>query len=123
MMTFAWLSYDDCRKFAWGKDVLLPLSSGGRNDWGGMACTMVDSLDTLWLMGLKEVGRGEKLMHMATVTCAPPSWQGGFLFVSFITLFTCALATQEFYEARDWIRDNLDISHVGVVSVFETNIR
>lgn len=29
-----------------------PLSKKGNNNWGGMGVTLVDSLDTLWLMGL-----------------------------------------------------------------------
>lgn len=31
-----------------------PLSKAGNNNWGGMGVTLIDSLDTLWLMGLKE---------------------------------------------------------------------
>ncbi|KAI9850420.1 MAG: hypothetical protein M1838_005697 [Thelocarpon superellum] len=35
-------------------DELSPLSKQGFNRWGGCAMTAVDSLDTLWIMGLKE---------------------------------------------------------------------
>jgi len=45
--------------------------------------SLVDALDTLWLMGLKD----------------------------------------EFWEARDWVRDHLSHASVGSVSVFETTIR
>ncbi|CAN0562760.1 unnamed protein product, partial [Ectocarpus sp. 12 AP-2014] len=31
-----------------------PLSKKGSDNWGGMGVTLVDSLDTLWLMGLTE---------------------------------------------------------------------
>ena len=31
-----------------------PLSLKGHNPWGGMGTTLVDSLDTLWLMGMKD---------------------------------------------------------------------
>jgi mannosyl-oligosaccharide alpha-1,2-mannosidase len=79
-MKFVWEGY---RKYAWGKDELKPLSNRGQNNWGGMGVTLVDSLDTLWVMGLKD----------------------------------------EFYEARDWVRDQLSFDHVGTVSVFETTIR
>ena len=37
---------------AWGKDELRPLSNTSRDNWGGFAVTMVDSLDTMLLMGL-----------------------------------------------------------------------
>jgi mannosyl-oligosaccharide alpha-1,2-mannosidase len=38
---------------AWLKDELLPISGGSQNHFGGWAATMVDSLDTLWIMDLK----------------------------------------------------------------------
>jgi mannosyl-oligosaccharide alpha-1,2-mannosidase len=46
-----WNSY---RKYAWKRDALLPLSAKGRDQFSGWAATLVDSLDTLWIMGLKE---------------------------------------------------------------------
>lgn len=79
-MKHAWKGYKD---YAWGMDELLPQSKRGHNPWGGMGTTMVDSLDTLWLMNMKE----------------------------------------EFWEARDWVRDHLSHDHVKSVSVFETTIR
>ena len=36
------------------KDELTPLSAGSRNTFGGWAATLIDSLDSLWIMGLKE---------------------------------------------------------------------
>lgn len=50
-MRHAWKGY---KKYAWGKDELLPISNKGRNNYGGIGCTLVDSLDTLWLMDLKD---------------------------------------------------------------------
>jgi len=80
-MTHAWKGYQD---FAWGYDELKPVSGEGINPWGGMATTMVDSLDTLWIMGM----------------------------------------FNEFYEARDWVRDHLRHDAVTQhVSFFETTIR
>ncbi|GLH07710.1 Mannosyl-oligosaccharide alpha-1,2-mannosidase IA [Gryllus bimaculatus] len=46
----AWRGY---KKFAWGHDHLRPIS-GGYQDWFGLGLTIVDSLDTLYIMGLKE---------------------------------------------------------------------
>ncbi|KAF2850487.1 glycoside hydrolase family 47 protein [Plenodomus tracheiphilus IPT5] len=46
-----WESY---RLFAWGQDELKPVSGGGEETFGGWAATLVDSLDTLWIMGLKD---------------------------------------------------------------------
>lgn len=50
-MKHAWDGY---RTEAWGFDELLPVSGGFKDNWGGMAVTLVDSLSTLWLMGLKD---------------------------------------------------------------------
>lgn len=79
-MQFAWAGYE---KYAFGMDEVMPNSRHGDNNWGGMGTTLVDSLDTLWLMGMKD----------------------------------------EFWRARDWVRDHLSNDHVGWVSVFETTIR
>jgi mannosyl-oligosaccharide alpha-1,2-mannosidase len=39
---------------AWLKDELSPVSGGFRNPFAGWGATLVDSLDTLWIMGLKD---------------------------------------------------------------------
>ena len=79
-MRHAWGGY---RTYAFGRDELHPVSGTGGDPWGGMGTTLVDSLDTLWLMGMRD----------------------------------------EFWEARDWVRDHLDHDQVGTVSLFETTIR
>lgn len=79
-MRYAWGGYV---KHAFGMDELSPQTGRGANGWGGQGITLVDALDTLWLMNM----------------------------------------TAEFYQARDWVRDHLDHSTVGAVSVFETTIR
>jgi mannosyl-oligosaccharide alpha-1,2-mannosidase len=45
-----WRSY---RKRAWKRDELTPVSGRGKDTLGGWAATLIDSLDTLWIMGLK----------------------------------------------------------------------
>ncbi|OCK91494.1 glycoside hydrolase family 47 protein [Cenococcum geophilum 1.58] len=47
----AWNSY---KKSAWMRDELKPISNEGKDTFGGWAATLVDALDTLWIMGLKE---------------------------------------------------------------------
>jgi mannosyl-oligosaccharide alpha-1,2-mannosidase len=47
----SWSSY---RQYAWMNDELSPVSGGFRNPFCGWAATLVDSLDTIWIMGLKE---------------------------------------------------------------------
>ncbi|KAL4888023.1 1, 2-alpha-mannosidase [Aspergillus ambiguus] len=47
----AWKGY---RKYAWMHDELSPLSGGNRETFAGWAATLVDSLDSLIIMGLTE---------------------------------------------------------------------
>ena len=49
--------YDvDCRysQYAWGHDELMPVSESYVDTKGHIGMTLIDSLDTLWLMGLIE---------------------------------------------------------------------
>lgn len=45
-----WASY---RGRAWMHDELSPISGRGRDTFGGWAATMVDALDTLWIMDMQ----------------------------------------------------------------------
>ena len=49
-MQHTWAGY---KSRAWGKDDLMPTSGTGKNDLGGIGMTMLDSMDTLWIMGMK----------------------------------------------------------------------
>ncbi|KAF7843130.1 Mannosyl-oligosaccharide 1,2-alpha-mannosidase MNS1 [Senna tora] len=50
-MLHAWRSYET---YAWGQDELQPQSKNGVDSFGGLGATLVDSLDTLYIMGLNE---------------------------------------------------------------------
>ncbi|GAB2268489.1 mannosyl-oligosaccharide alpha-1,2-mannosidase [Dionaea muscipula] len=50
-MVHAWSSYE---KYAWGQDELQPQTKNGVNSFGGLGATLIDSLDTLYIMGLDE---------------------------------------------------------------------
>eukprot|EP00930_Biecheleria_cincta_P094238 TRINITY_DN8513_c0_g1_i2.p1 TRINITY_DN8513_c0_g1~~TRINITY_DN8513_c0_g1_i2.p1 ORF type:complete len:857 (+),score=181.54 TRINITY_DN8513_c0_g1_i2:132-2702(+) len=57
----AWTNYE---KFAWGKDELQPVSRSGKDTFGGFGLTILDSLSTLWLMGLdKEFEKGKEFVR------------------------------------------------------------
>ncbi|KAG5769350.1 hypothetical protein H9Q72_003367 [Fusarium xylarioides] len=45
-----WEAY---RLKAWGRDELMPLTGQAKDPFGGWAATLVDALDTLWIMDLK----------------------------------------------------------------------
>ena len=68
---------------AFGADEIKPVSGMRNENWGGMGMTLLDSLDTLWLMGMKE----------------------------------------EFDDATEWVRHNLNFNKNRMVSTFETTIR
>lgn len=46
----SWTGY---KKYAWRKDEVTPITGNYKNPFGGWAATLVDSLDTLWIMGLE----------------------------------------------------------------------
>lgn len=51
-MHFVWTNYE---QRAFGADELHPVTGDASVDqWGNVSCTLVDALDTLWLMGLKD---------------------------------------------------------------------
>mmetsp|Transcript_1179 Transcript_1179/g.1434 ORF Transcript_1179/g.1434 Transcript_1179/m.1434 type:complete len:628 (+) Transcript_1179:65-1948(+) len=79
-MVHAWNGYRD---HAFGFDEVKPVTGGTTTHWGGLGTTLIDALDTLWLMDMKD----------------------------------------EFWEARDWVRDSLDQNVDVDASVFETTIR
>ncbi|KAK6859498.1 glycoside hydrolase family 47 protein [Apiospora arundinis] len=47
-------SWESYKTFAWLDDELTPVTAESKNPFGGWAATMVDALDTLWMMGLKD---------------------------------------------------------------------
>lgn len=78
-MKWAWKGY---KEHAWGHDELQPVSRK-YNEWFKLGLTLVDALDTLYIMGLDE----------------------------------------EFGEARDWVKDSLDLTQNVDVNLFECTIR
>ncbi|KAI0852564.1 glycoside hydrolase family 47 protein [Daldinia vernicosa] len=47
-------SWNGYKKFAWGHDEIKPLSGLYKDPFAGWAATLVDSLDSLWLLDMKE---------------------------------------------------------------------
>ncbi|KAK3940810.1 glycoside hydrolase [Diplogelasinospora grovesii] len=47
-------SWNGYKKHAWLSDEVTPLSGKSKDPFGGWAATLVDALDTLWIMGMKE---------------------------------------------------------------------
>jgi mannosyl-oligosaccharide alpha-1,2-mannosidase len=47
-------AWDGYKKHAWLSDEVKPISGGPKDNYNGWAATLVDGLDTLWIMGLKD---------------------------------------------------------------------
>ncbi|XP_072309337.1 endoplasmic reticulum mannosyl-oligosaccharide 1,2-alpha-mannosidase [Eucyclogobius newberryi] len=64
----AWRGY---REHAWGHDELKPVSKS-HAEWFGLGLTLIDALDTMWILGLTE----EQRMHRAPQTTRGPEARG-----------------------------------------------
>ncbi|KAF3672994.1 Mannosyl-oligosaccharide 1,2-alpha-mannosidase MNS2 [Capsicum annuum] len=61
-MRHAWSSYE---KYAWGHDELQPQTKNGVDSFGGLGATLIDSLDTLYIMGLdKQFQRAREFVYV-----------------------------------------------------------
>lgn len=47
-------SYKGYQQYAWLQDEVTPLSGEYKNGFGGWGATLIDTLDTLWIMGMKK---------------------------------------------------------------------
>ncbi|KAI6903252.1 class I alpha-mannosidase [Hortaea werneckii] len=47
-------SWQGYKEYAWAQDEVAPISGVPQGNFGGWGATLVDSLDTLWIMGLEE---------------------------------------------------------------------
>ncbi|EFY99512.1 glycoside hydrolase family 47 protein [Metarhizium robertsii ARSEF 23] len=47
-------SWNAYKQYAWGKDELMPLSGKGKTTFSGWSAQLVDALDSLWILGLKD---------------------------------------------------------------------
>lgn len=47
-------SWEGYKEHAWLRDEVTPMSGQWRDTFGGWAASLVDTLDTLWIMGLKD---------------------------------------------------------------------
>lgn len=66
----AWKGY---KEFAWGHDELKPISKA-YSEWFGLGLTLIDALDTMWILGLKE-GECQWLLDISVATFLKfPHW-------------------------------------------------
>ncbi|KAL0341758.1 UNVERIFIED_CONTAM: Mannosyl-oligosaccharide 1,2-alpha-mannosidase MNS1 [Sesamum calycinum] len=92
-MIHAWSSYE---KYAWGHDELQPQSKNGVDSFGGLGATLVDALDTLYIMDWTSNSKGLETIHNMVVRVP---------------------------EFLVWVAESLDFNKNYDASVFETTIR
>lgn len=61
-------SWNAYKQYAWGQDELMPLSGKGKTTFSGWSAQLVDALDSLWIMGLKDD------FHQAVKEVAKINW-------------------------------------------------
>ncbi|KAI0415602.1 glycoside hydrolase [Xylaria grammica] len=64
VFTRCWSAY---KQHAWLSDELAPVSGNRKNPFGGWAATLVDSLDTLWIMDMRGAEFDEAVTAAATI--------------------------------------------------------
>lgn len=72
----SWRAY---RNHAWGHDEVTPLKLAGIDTFAGWGATLVDSLDTLWIMGMKK-DFSDAVRYVATLDWNSPTSQHCSLF-------------------------------------------
>ena len=95
----AWKGY---KTHAWGHDHLKPISRTS-NNWFHLGLTLIDSLDTMYIMGLNKGNKKQLIV------------------IIFFLIERNGVA--EFNEARLWVRDSLSFNGNRDVNLFETTIR
>ncbi|CAO2189197.1 unnamed protein product [Urochloa humidicola] len=115
-MLHAWNSYV---KYAWGQDELQPQSKTGVNSFGGLGATLVDSLDTLYIMGLKEEFKKARECGVPQVRRESGAKQTQAK-VGRGELWRVDSINQT---RPNWVAESLDFDKDYEASVFETTIR
>ncbi|KAI0729772.1 glycoside hydrolase [Fomitopsis betulina] len=87
----SWAAY---KKYAWGHDDLSPVSESYSDSYGGWGATIVDALDTIWLMGLDDIWE-EALNFSSTVDYSTTSGGQIDLFETTIRYVASSLAAYE----------------------------
>lgn len=103
-------SWDGYKKYAWGHDNVKPMSKR-YHEWFGLGLTIVDSLDTMYIMGLND---GKSIAEISKVSLT--HWQQDIK-------KNCFYCISEFTRARKWVEDSLVFTMNRDVNLFEVTIR
>jgi len=137
-MIHAWKGYEEK---AFGSDSLRPVSGKGNNDSGGISVTLLDSLDTLWLMNMKDEfkrardlvekkenfssARFEVSVFETTIRClggllAAYDWSGDDMFLTKATTLQIKLF-RAFGRGESYPHPNVNLHH-GRVAKRESSV-
>ncbi|EER44178.1 alpha-mannosidase [Histoplasma capsulatum H143] len=94
--------WDSYKKMAWLNDELSPKSGKPKNTFGGWGATLVDSLDTLWIMGLIDEFE-EAVAAAASIDFSPDSTSDGIInmFETTIRYLGGLLSAYDLTECKD----------------------
>ncbi|QIX02273.1 hypothetical protein AMS68_007790 [Peltaster fructicola] len=110
-----WTSY---REHAWLEDELMPISGSSKSPFGGWAATLVDSLDTLWIMDLKEEF-AEAVEAAIAIDFTNTTSHRISLFETNIRYLGGLLSAHDLSGDRRLLRKALEIAHV-LYAAFDT---
>lgn len=92
----SWRTY---REHAWGRDEIAPLTLRGQDSFAGWGATAVDSLDTLWIMDMKDEFQ-HVVRHVATIDWDKPTSKLCSLFETTIRFLGGLLAAYDLSRDR-----------------------
>lgn len=111
----AWETY---RRNAWGYDELMPLTLKGKDNFGGWGATLIDSLDTLWIMELRDEF-DEAVRAVATIDWDQASSPTCSLFETNIRLLGGLLSAYEMSGAETLLRKATELAYM-LLAAFDT---
>jgi mannosyl-oligosaccharide alpha-1,2-mannosidase len=101
-------SWDAYKTYAWTKDELMPLSGRGKQSLSGWSAQLVDALDTLWIMGLKEEFH-RAVKEVATIDWSKSSDRSVNMFEVTIRYLGGLLAAYELSEERSLLAKAIEL--------------
>lgn len=111
----SWKSY---RKHAWGYDELRPVTLEGLNSFAGWGATLVDSLDSLWIMGMKEEF-AEAVRAVVKIDWAQASGTMCSLFETNIRYLGGLLSAYDLSQEKVLLDKAVDLAHM-LYAAFDT---
>ncbi|KAL2257401.1 hypothetical protein VTK26DRAFT_216 [Humicola hyalothermophila] len=111
----SWKAYRD---HAWGRDEVFPEALLGHDTFAGWGATLVDSLDALWIMGMKDEFM-EAVRHVATIDWNRPTSRRCSLFETNIRFLGGLLSAYDLSQERVLLDKAIELGEM-LYSAFDT---